>query len=239
MKKILMFFLVTHTVSAQAQDIIQQMYTRYAKKFRKSLSFEQQTNTYRNDSLIKTATWYEVLVYPDKLRIDIDDPSKGNSIFFVNDSIYRRQNGQTKNLGHQPHDLLFVLGGMYSFPLDKVYTKLKAMGYNTDKSFETTWKGRKVVVMGTDKDESESNQFWVDKEKLVTVRILNNKEGQKTETVCGDYVPLGDNLCETNIEFYINGKLRQTEKYTDLKENVRVDMQYLDPYKTGHVTFWK
>ena len=239
MRKLLVVFFMVITINTNAQDIIQQMYSAHAKNFRKSLSFLQQTNTYRNDSLIKTATWYEVLVYPDKLRIDIEDPSKGNSIFFVNDSIYRSQNGQTKNMGYQPHDLLFVLGGMYSFPLDKVYPKLKAMGYNTDKSFETTWKGKKVVVIGTDKDETESNQFWIDKEKLVTVRILNNKDGQKTETVCGDYVPLGNNLCETYIEFYLNGKLRQTEKYTDLKENVPVDMQYLDPYKIGQVTFWK
>ena len=239
MKKLLAILLVCNSFVVYAQDIVQQMYTTHAKNFRKSLSFVQKTNMYRNDSLIKTATWYEVLVYPDKLRIDIDDPAKGNTIFFVNDSVYRSQNGQTKNMGYQPHDLLFVLGGMYSFPLDKVYPKLKAMGYNIDKSFETTWKGRKVIVAGTDKEETESNQFWVDKEKLVTVRILNNKDGQKTETLCEDYIQLGSNLCETSIEFYVNGKLRQTEKYTDVKENININMEYLDPYKIGQVKFWK
>ena len=91
MKKLLIVFFIGIAINTNAQDIIQKMYTAHAKNFRKSLSFVQQTNTYRNDSLIKTATWYEVLVYPDKLRIDIDDPSKGNSIFFVNDSIYRSQ----------------------------------------------------------------------------------------------------------------------------------------------------
>lgn len=238
MKKILPAFFICLAVSTHAQDIVQQMYTKYAKNFRKSLSFVQQTATYRNDSLIKTTTWYEVLIYPDKLRIDIDKPADGNAIFFVNDSVYRAQNGQVKNIGYQPHDLLFVLGGMYSFPLDKVYPKLKAIGYNTDKSFETIWKGRKVIVTGTDKEEIESNQFWVDKEKLVTLRILNNKDGQKTETICADYIPLGANLCETSIEFYINGKLRQTEKYAEIKENIKVDMGYLDPYKMGQVKFW-
>jgi hypothetical protein len=238
MKKLLAILLVCNSFVSYAQDIVQQMYTRHAKNFRKSLSFVQQTNMYRNDSLIRKSTWYEVLVYPDKLRIDIDDPAKGNALFFVNDSLYRFQDGQLKSTGYQPHDLLYVLGGMYSFPLDKVYPKLKAIGYNIGKSFETIWKGRKVIVVGTDKDETESNQFWIDKEKLVTVRILNNKDGEKTETLCEDYIQLGSNLCETSIEFYMNGKLRQTEKYTDVKQNVNIDMQYLDPYKMGQVKFW-
>ena len=238
MKKIMVAFLISIAGSLHAQEIVQQMYSNHAKNFRKSLSFIQQTSMYRNDSLIRKATWYEVLVYPDKLRIDIDNPSSGNSIFFVNDSVYRFQNSELKKTGYQPHDLLFLLGGMYSFPLDTVYKKLKAMGYNINKTFETTWKGKKVVVIGTDKEETESNQFWVDKEKLVAVRILNNKDGQKTETLCEDYLQLGDNWCETSIEFYLNGKLLQTEKYSDLKVNVPIDMEYLNPYKFGQVKFW-
>ncbi len=103
---------------------------------------------------------------------------------------------------------------------------------------EIAWKGRPVVVMGTDKDETESNQFWVDAEKLVTVRILNNKNGQKTEILCDDYVPLGQGLCETSIQFFINGKLRQTEKYRELKENFTLDMDFLDPAKMGKVVYW-
>ncbi|MBK7434323.1 MAG: hypothetical protein IPI66_10720 [Chitinophagaceae bacterium] len=214
------------------------MFDKHAKGFRKSLSFVQETGFYVNDTLRKTATWYEVLVYPDKLRIDIDDPRSGNAIYFVNDSAYRFQKGELKGRNYQPHDLVFVLGGMYSFSLEEAYKKLKAIGYDTEKTYTTTWKGRPVVVLGTDKDETESNQFWVDAEKLVTVRILNNKNGQKTEILCDDYVPLGQGLCETSIQFFINGKLRQTEKYRELKENFTLDMDYFDPGKMGKVEYW-
>ena len=237
MKKIMVIFLLCIAAGSHAQDIIQKMYLVHANNFRKSLSFVQQTTMYQNDSLTRIATWYEVLVYPDKLRIDIEDPAKGNTWFFVNDSVFSFQKGQLKSKGYQPHDLLFLLGGMYSFSLDTVYRKLKAIGYDTGKTFETTWKGRKVIVVGTDKAETESNQFWVDKEKLVTLGILNNKDGKKTEILCDDYIKLGNNWCEITMEMYINGKLRQTEKYTDIKENVAVDMEYLDPYKMGQVKF--
>lgn len=239
MKKIILPFLICSAFCTQAQDIVQQMYKTHAKDFRKSLSFVQQTEFYRNDSMVRKDIWYEVLVYPDKLRIDINDALSGNAIFYVNDSSYRFHNNVLKIKSYQPHDLLFVLGGMYSFNLDEVYKRLKKMGYNTDKYFETTWKGQKVIVVGTDKEETESNQFWVDKEKLVTVRILNNKDGQKSEVLCEDYIKLGNNWCETKIEFFINGKLRQTEKYTEIKDNINVDMDYLNPYKLGQVKFWK
>lgn len=239
MKKILTVMFLSVASVIHAQDMVQQMYAKHAAGFRKNLSFVQQTGFYRNDSLVRTATWYEVLVYPDKLRIDIDDPAAGNSIFFVNDSVYRFQGNVLKSRSYQPHDLLFVIGGMYSFPLKEVYNRLKSIGYDTKKSFETTWKGRPVIVIGTDKAETESNQFWVDKEKLVTVRILNNKDGQKTEIVCGDHIQLGNGWCETSVEFYVNGQLRQTEKYHDLKENINVDMEYLNPDKMGKIKFWK
>jgi len=238
MKKFILFILILTATSTQAQPIVQQMFDRHSKGFRKSLSFVQETGFYMNDTLRKTATWYEVLVYPDKLRIDIDDPASGNAIYFVNDSAYRFQKGVLKGRNYQPHDLILVLGGMYSYSLEEAMKKLKAIGYDTDKTYETTWKGRPVVVLGADKDETESNQFWVDKEKLVTLRILNNKNGQKTEIICDDYVQLGQGLCETSIQFFINGKLRQTEKYRELKENFTLDMDFLDPAKMGKVGYW-
>lgn len=238
MKKTLFFILFCITLSSQGQNMVQKMYKNHAKNFRKSLSFVQQTTLYRGDSIFRKDTWYEVLVYPDKLRIDINDAISGNAMFFVNDSSFRFINNNLKIRVYQPHDLLFVLGGMYSYPLDTVYNKLKRFGYNSDKFYDTIWKGQPVTVVGTDKDENESNQFWVDKEKMVVVRILNNKNGQKSEIICEDYIKLGNHWCETKIEFSINGKLIQAEKYTDLKENVNVDPDYLNPYKMGKVKFW-
>ncbi|MBK8608485.1 MAG: hypothetical protein IPL84_00610 [Chitinophagaceae bacterium] len=73
---------------------------------------------------------------------------------------------------------------------------------------------------------------------MVTVRILNNKQGQQSEIICGDHLELGKGWCEANIEFYVNGKLRQTEKYRNLKQNFSINMDYLDPYKMGQVKFW-
>lgn len=239
MKKIIPFLLILIATNSQAQSIVQQMFDKHAKGFRKSLSFVQETGFYMNDSLRRTATWYEVLIYPDKLRIDIDDPNAGNTLFFVNDSVYRFQKSVLKGRTYQPHDLLLVLGGIYSFTPEEAVKKLKSVGYDAGKTYETTWNGRPVIVVGTDKDENESNQFWLDKEKLLTVRILNNRNGMKSEILCEDYIAFGNGWCETSIRFFINGKLRQTEKYRELKENITLNMDFLDPGKMGTVKYWE
>lgn len=221
-----------------AQSVIEKMYNTHAKEFRKSMSFIQETAFYRNDSIVRKATWYEVISYPDKLRIDINDPLKGNTLFFVNDSLYNFQSKQLRSTTYQPHDLLFVLGGMYSYPLKDVISRLQKIGYNTNQSFETSYKGVPVIVLGTDREELESNQIWIDKVKLVPIRILENKGGQKSEIICSKYVKLGNHWCETMVEIFVNGKLRQTEAYTQLKENVGINMEYFNPAKIGEVTFW-
>ena len=41
-----------------SEEVIQKMYQRYAGKWMHSFTFNQTTENYRNDSLIKTAIWY-------------------------------------------------------------------------------------------------------------------------------------------------------------------------------------
>lgn len=237
----LVLFLLFSVVSSvcYSQNVIEKMFAVNAKDFRKSLSFIQQTSFFRNDSLIRKATWFEVISYPDKLRIDINDPAKGNALYFVNDSLYNFQAGQLRSRTYQPHDLLFVLGGMYSFTLEDAMIRLQKIGYNINKSYETVFRGRPVIVLGTDKDEMESDQLWVDKERLVALRIIENKPGFKSEYVCGDYIKLNNHWCETMVEIYVNGKLRQTEQYTQLNENININMDYFKPAEIGKVIFWK
>ncbi|HVV55126.1 MAG TPA: hypothetical protein VHC47_07375, partial [Mucilaginibacter sp.] len=55
-----------------ATALLQKMYARYHGKWHTNLSFDQTTEMYRNDSLVRSQTWYEHILYPDKLRIDFD-----------------------------------------------------------------------------------------------------------------------------------------------------------------------
>ena len=67
-----LFFLIfcSFFTKKDSEEVLQKMYRQYAGKWMHSFTFNQTTENYRNDSLIRTATWYEAVVYPDKFRID-------------------------------------------------------------------------------------------------------------------------------------------------------------------------
>ena len=70
-----------------AVTLLHKMYDRYQGKWHHSLTFNQTTEQYRHDSLIRSATWYERILYPDKLRIDFDSVQSGNGFMLNGDSI--------------------------------------------------------------------------------------------------------------------------------------------------------
>ena len=74
--------------NATSTEVLQSMYSRYHTQWHKSLTFNQTTERYRNDSLIKTSTWYETIVYPDLLRIDFDSVKSSAGVIFRHDSTY-------------------------------------------------------------------------------------------------------------------------------------------------------
>lgn len=93
-----------------------------------------------NDSLTKISTWYETIAYPGQFRIDFGDPAKGNATLFLGDSVFTFRKGALLRKDCRVNDLIFLLGGMYFHPLEKVKTLFKEFGFDLSKGHETTWK---------------------------------------------------------------------------------------------------
>ena len=53
------------------EALIRAMHDRYATSWYKSVTFTQKSTTYNPDGSTKVETWYEALLLPGKLRIDI------------------------------------------------------------------------------------------------------------------------------------------------------------------------
>lgn len=211
------------------EDILKKMYKRYAGNWYKSFTFTQTTESYRNDSLIRTATWYESIVFPDKFRIDFGKAEDGNAAIFTPDSVYRFSKGKLARITPNDDDLTFLLGGMYFMPFEEVKVKMKKMGYDPANSYETSWKGSPVYVIGASGDKDSSNQLWIDQQKLVPVRFVKQQDGHREEGIFYNHQPFGKAWSETACDFYIDGKLLQKEKYYDCKANVEVDLKIFDP----------
>jgi len=215
--------------NASSTEVLQSMYSRYHGHWHKSLKFNQTTERYRNDSLIKTSTWYETIVYPDLLRIDFDSVKSSNGIIFRHDSTYVFRNKKIVRSTKDENELIFFLGGMYAMPFDKILGHFADLHYDLTKFHTSNWKGRPVYVLGADKDGDKVNQLWIDQENLYAVRFIKYDDKTKEEGFFEQQVPLKNAWSETKCSFYINDKLLQVESYHNLVPDAPVDMMIFDP----------
>lgn len=227
------FFMVAIMVSMRpapgGKEVLKKMHDRYAGKWYKTLTFNQTTEIYHNDSLVRSETWYENIKFPNDFRIDFGNPDSGNAVIYKNDSSYLFRRGHKVNVRPDANDLLFLLGGMYFYGFDEVTAKMKSFGYNLGKFHEDTWKGKDVYVIGAGKGEDSANQLWIEKQNYSPVRMLKYEDKNKEEAYFENHVKLSGGFTETLVHFFINDKLVQVEKYHDLKADVEINPAIFDP----------
>jgi len=208
--------------------LITKIHQVYAGKWYKSFQFKQTTERYRNDSLISSQLWTEHIQFPENFRIDFGDVDSGNAVTFKNDSSYIFRNGKLMRTSYYPNDLLFLLGGIYFYPLDTAIAKFQSFGFDINKFHVTNYEGKKVYVIGADKDGEETNQAWFDSQHFNLVRMIKYENKHKEDALLQKHVKLDGGFSETLVKFYLDDKLLQVEKYFDLKANVAMDPKLFD-----------
>jgi outer membrane lipoprotein-sorting protein len=215
------------------EETLTRMHSRYAGKWYKTFTFVQTTGIYRNDTLQRTATWYEAAKFPHELRIDREDPKNGNTTIYRKDSTYNFQNGKLARVSAGTNPFVFLIGGMYSVPFGQAKQQLLADGFDLSKGYTTDWKGRKALVIGAAAGDTTSKQLWVDAEHFYILRYIEKDRGSLMDVHMSKQVRIGGGWTETWVEFYFDGKLRQTEQYHDMKADRALDAQLFEPAAYG------
>lgn len=223
------FIIFLFLLSGNSVSTLHKMYDRYHSHWHKTFHFVQETEQYRNDSLIRKSTWHEVMAYPYNFRIDIGSPADGNGYVCNKDSFWRFKNCKIVGNGTDVNEFVFLLGGMYGYPFDSVTAHFTKLGYALEKFHSSTWKGKPAYVIGANKDNERSNQLWIDKEYLYAVRFIKYTDTVKEEGWFEDHIKLGGGWVETKAEFYINDHLVQVEKYHDCVADDPIDSRVFDP----------
>jgi len=241
MKRFLLLFAViasgfTIKEPATATELLTKMHERYSGKWYKTYQFKQTTEIYKNDSLVRSQIWTEHIDFPQNFRIDFGNVDSGNAVIFKNDSSYLFKNSHLLKTTYYPNDLLFLLGGMYFYPVDEAISKMRSFGFDIDKFHTTKWKGETVYVIGADKDDEESNQAWFENKHFNLVRMIKYENGRKEDAILEDHVKLDGGYSETLVKFYMNEKLLQVEKYFDLKADVKMRQGIFDPANFVKIT---
>jgi len=207
------------------QDVLRAMHDRYAKSWYHNLTFTQKSTTYNADGTTKVETWYEALELPAKLRIDIGDPSKGDGYLMVDGTLTIVKDG--KEGATRPRvNMLLVLGfDVYGQAPETTAKVVGGEGYDLKKVHEEVWDGEPVYVVGAEKGDLKSKQFWVAKKRLLFVRLFEPTQADPKkfqEIRFEDYRPMAGGWVAARVEVFADDRKVFSEDYSDIQSNVKL-----------------
>jgi hypothetical protein len=209
-------------------EVISRMRERYLDKWYRTLTFVQKTTLPDG----KVETWYEAAELPGKLRIDIAPLEGRNTLLFRNDTLYEFKAGKLTETKPLIHPLMVLGFDVYAQPLDRTLRQLRELGFDLSKVHESEWQGRAAYVVGAAKGDSVARQFWIDRERLYFVRMIEpgkKNPADRVETQFNKYIPMGDGWLETEVRFMVNGETRMLEEYTEPRAGMKLDSAIFDP----------
>ncbi len=222
-------------------DLIAAMQNKYGNSWYKTATFVQETTNFQPDGTSKVETWYEAMSVPGSLRIDFTPTKDGNGILFTDGKIYVFKNGKVDTTRPFEHPLLILGFDIYRSPASEVTSKLQTLKFDLTQFREDKWQDRPVYVVGAKAGDLHSPQFWIDQKNLYFVRMIRpaGKDGAQTqETQFNKYQKLGGGWIAPEVIFNVDGKTVTTEKYSDMRADVKLDPKLFDPqfWTTVH---WK
>ena len=205
------------------RDLVEAMRARYDGKWYRTLTFVQNNTQYHPDSTVDHSVWREWLLAPGRLRIEFQPPDSGNGMLFAADSQFVFTKDSIALSRPFVHPLLVLGFDVYAQPVERTLAALTQRRFDLSVLSETTWEGRPVWVVGAKAGDLHTRQFWVDKERLVFVRMLG-PAGQDTartaDTRFNKYAPLAGGWVSPEVEFLVDGQRQFLEEYHDIQANV-------------------
>jgi hypothetical protein len=216
------------------QSLLTAMHDRYKDSWYDSVLFKEKAITLKPDGTSSTEVWDEVAVLPGKLRIDRGAHREGNGIVLADGTLTRFKDGKPNGPSPFVHMLLVLGFDVYKQPAETTIAQVKAEGIDLSQIHEESWDGQDVYVVGAAKGDLKAKQFWVEKKRLLFVRLLE-PDGQDAakmhDTRFRGYKALAGGWISERVEFYVDGKDSFNEDYFDVKGNVKVDPAIFDPAK--------
>jgi hypothetical protein len=240
-----LFFALINCAHAQqladGEALIHAMRDRYQSSWYQTVTFTQKSTTYNADGTTKVETWYEAASLPGELRIDIGTPSENNGYLMADGTVTIFKNGEIAKT--RPYvNILLVLGfDAYTQAPEATDKVLKAEGYDLSKIHEDTWEGKPAYVVGADKGDLKTKQFWIEKDTLLFVRVIEPAPSDPTkldDIRFTDYRKLAGAWIAARVEVHSGDKLVFSEDYTDIQGNPKLDPGTFDP-KQFSATHWE
>jgi len=237
--------LTVNFVQAQSihsgEDLLRAMHDRYSATWYKTVTFVQKSTSYKPDGTSSAETWYEAASVPGKLRIDVGPASDGKGYVFDDGDLTIIKDNKVAST-QKDVNILLVLGfDVYRQDPATTIQVVKAEGYDLSKIHEDIWEGKPAYVVGADKGDLKSKQFWIAKETLLFLRVIEPSRGDaaKMDDIRFiHYEPLAGAWIAAGVEVYSEGRKVFSEDYSDIQANVKLDPGTFDPEKFA-TTHWE
>jgi hypothetical protein len=203
------------------------MHDRYPSWYH-TVSFTQKTTINPPSGGEIVQTWYEAARLPGRLRIETDPASKTGSLF-VGDSLYRFNSGRLVSTTDDMNELLLLGFDAYVQPAARTEAQLRARGFDLSRFHEGTWQGKEVYVVGAGRGDTTSKQFWVDKESLLFLRLIESTPLGHSDIRFENYRKVGTGWIAERVEQLVNGKRRLVEEYSNVRVNDPLPESLFDP----------
>jgi hypothetical protein len=218
-------------------SLVEAMAERYAGKWYKTLTFVQKTTLHLASGSQVRQTWYESAELPGKLRIDTDRATK-TGVMFVGDSAFTFSSGKLVKADTGRNELLVLGFDAYAQPAARTVGALRRAGFDLTKFHETTWRGKPVYVVGAAAGDTTSKQFWVERERLLFVRLIERTPQGRSDVRFDNYVPAGGGWIAIEVEQIVNGRRRLFEEYTDVRTDIPLSPALFDPRQWVTAPHW-
>ena len=241
---------LTSTAAVLAQTprdgtgLLQRMHDAYIGKWYSTLTFAQKTTVTRQPGTTNVSTWHESLRYTPatgvQLRIDIGDLAAGNGMLYTSDSTWVVRGGKLSAARGSGNEFLPLIEGVYMQPVSRTAAGIERMQIDLSRIHAGTWRNRPVWVVGTTSaSDTTTPQFWVDQERNVVVRAVIQPNSTTTMDIALDgYEPVGPAWLATKITMAVNGRVIQTEEYSDWKTNVALPAALFDVASWTSAPHW-
>jgi len=213
------------------RQLLEAMRARYEGTWYRNVTFTQYNTERQPDGTIGHSVWREWLEAPGRLRIEIQPPDSGNGTLIAQDSLFFFRHDSLIRALPFVHPLLVLGFDLYMQPVQRTMAQLEQRRFDLAVLSEGVWQGRPAWIVGAKGGDLRTRQFWVDRERLVFVRLVEpaQRDTAKTaDTRFNKYVPLAGGWMAPEVEFLIDGQRTFLEEYKDIQANVTIPATFWD-----------
>jgi hypothetical protein len=224
---------------SSSRELIRAMHDRYADNWYRSLSFVQSNTFYTQSGGEQKSRWVETLSVPGKLRIDFEPLSSKSGLLILNNRVTTFDNGRRVDSRRSIQAMLTLTSDVYSIPPEVTARRLDSLNIDLDKFRTDKLDRRRVYVVGADDGDLRSSQIWIDADRLLLVRLIQQeKRGERTivtDTRVGGYRNVEGFPIAHEFVASRDGKPYFREQYEDVRVNPDLPDGIFDPARWTRV----